>query len=155
MRQFAAKQARPPLRPRLKYDANLRIHANIANNMRQKIVSKNINRKRRHVRVRAVVSGTAENPRLNVFRGLKHVYAQLIDDDVGKTLAGVHSKTIGKGKVEGGKGKIKVAFAVGKALAEKAIAKGVGKAVFDRAGYKYHGRVKAVAEGAREGGLKF
>lgn len=123
--------------------------------MRQKIVSKNISRKRRHVRVRAVVSGTAEKPRLNVFRGLKHIYAQLIDDEAGKTLAGVHSKTIGKGKEEGGKGKIGVAFAVGKALAEKAKEKKITKVVFDRAGYKYHGRVKAVAEGAREGGLKF
>lgn len=123
--------------------------------MRKKIVSKNISRARRHVRVRAVVSGTAEKPRLNVFRGLKHIYAQLIDDVAGKTLAGVHSKTIGKGKVESGKGKTGVAFVVGKMLAEKAVAKGISKAVFDRAGYRYHGRVQAVADGARAGGLKF
>lgn len=120
--------------------------------MRKKIVSKNISRQRRQARVRAVVSGTAEKPRLNVFRGLKHTYAQLIDDEAGKTLVGVHSKTIGKVKE---KGKISVAFAVGKALAEKAVAKGIGKAVFDRAGYRYHGRVQALADGARAGGLKF
>lgn len=123
--------------------------------MRKKIVSKNISRQRRHVRVRAIVFGTAEKPRLNVFRGLKHIYAQLIDDEDGKTIVGVHSKTIGKGKGESGKGKVGVAFLVGKTLAEMAVAKGVSKVVFDRAGYKYHGRVKAVAEGAREGGLKF
>ncbi len=110
---------------------------------------------RRHVRVRAVVSGTAEKPRLNVFRGLKHTYAQLIDDNAGKTLASAHSKTDGKGKVEGKKGKMAAAFLVGKVLAERAVAKKITKVVFDRAGYKYHGRVQAVADGARAGGLKF
>lgn len=124
--------------------------------MRKKIVSKNISRMRRHVRVRAVVSGTAEKPRLNVFRGLKHTYAQLIDDNAGKTLAGVHSKTVDKkGDSEGRKGKTAIAFLVGKALAEKAKEKKITKVVFDRAGYRYHGRVQAVADGARAGGLKF
>ena len=111
---------------------------------------------RRHVRVRAVVSGTAEKPRLNVFRGLKHTYAQLIDDNAGKTLAGAHSKTTDKkGETDGRKSKTAVAFLVGKALAEKAKEKKITKVVFDRAGYKYHGRVQAVADGARAGGLKF
>ena len=111
---------------------------------------------RRHVRVRAVVSGTAEKPRLNVFRGLKHIYAQLIDDNTSKTLAGVHSKTVDKkGETDGRKGKTAIAFLVGKALAEKAKEKKITTVVFDRAGYKYHDRVQAVADGARACGLKF
>jgi large subunit ribosomal protein L18 len=110
-------------------------------------------RRRRHVRVRQRVSGTAERPRLVVFRSLKHIYAQLVDDDRGVTLLGVSDgsewvATDGSGKTVRGK-------AVGKLLAEKAKAAGVTKVVFDRAGYRYHGRVKAVADGAREGGLEF
>ena len=124
--------------------------------MRKKNVSKNVNRQRRQERVRACVSGTAEKPRLNVFRGLKHIYAQLIDDNASKTLIGVHSKTINqKGEVEGRKGKIAIAFLVGKELAEKAKEKKITQVVFDRAGYRYHGRVQALADGARAGGLKF
>ncbi|HXE57598.1 MAG TPA: 50S ribosomal protein L18 [Gemmatimonadales bacterium] len=110
-------------------------------------------RYRRHLRVRKKVSGTAERPRLVVFRSLKHVYAQLVDDDRGVTLLGVADTSEGI-RVDGS-GKIAKARAVGKLLAEKAKAAGVTKVVFDRAGYRYHGRVQAVAEGAREGGLEF
>ena len=110
-------------------------------------------RHRRHLRVRQKVSGTAERPRLVVFRSLKHIYAQLVDDDRGVTLLGVGDasegiQTEGSGKVARGK-------AVGKLIAERAKAAGVSRVVFDRAGYRYHGRVQAVAEGAREGGLEF
>ena len=110
-------------------------------------------RARRHLRVRKKVSGTAERPRLVVFRSLKHIYAQLVNDDLGVTLLGVGDasealQVEGSGKVARGK-------AVGKLLAEKAKAAGVTRVVFDRAGYRYHGRVQAVADGAREGGLEF
>jgi large subunit ribosomal protein L18 len=110
-------------------------------------------RYRRHLRVRQRVAGTAERPRLVVFRSLKHIYAQLVNDDLGVTLLAVgdSSKEI---KVEGG-GKVARGKAVGKLLAEKAKAAGVTRVVFDRAGYRYHGRVQAVADGAREGGLEF
>jgi large subunit ribosomal protein L18 len=110
-------------------------------------------RRRRHLRVRQKVTGTAERPRLVVFRSLKHIYAQLVNDDLGVTLLGVSDgsegvETDGTGKTARGK-------AVGKRLAAKAKAAGITKVVFDRAGYRYHGRVKAVADGAREGGLEF
>src|SRR5690348_10583238 len=110
-------------------------------------------RYRRHLRVRQRVSGTAERPRLVVFRSLKHIYAQLVNDDLGVTLLGVGDSSEGV-QVEG-KGKIARGKAVGKLLAEKAKAAGVTRVVFDRAGYRYHGRVQAVADGAREGGLEF
>jgi large subunit ribosomal protein L18 len=106
-------------------------------------------RRRRHFRVRKKVSGTAERPRLVVFRSDKHIYAQLVDDDAGRTLATVSSLKIGEGK------KSERAAAVGKQVAEVAKDKGITRVVFDRGGYKYHGRVKAVADGAREGGLEF
>jgi large subunit ribosomal protein L18 len=109
-------------------------------------------RYRRHLRVRQKVSGTAERPRLVVFRSLKHIYAQLVDDDRGVTLLGVGDR--GGLTVEGA-GKVARGKAVGKLLAEKAKAAGVTRVVFDRAGYRYHGRVQAVADGAREGGLEF
>jgi large subunit ribosomal protein L18 len=110
-------------------------------------------RYRRHLRVRQKVAGTGERPRLVVFRSLKHIYAQLVNDDLGVTLlavgdSGKEIKVEGAGKVARGK-------AVGKLLAEKAKAAGVTRVVFDRAGYRYHGRVQAVADGAREGGLEF
>ena len=110
-------------------------------------------RYRRHLRVRQKVAGTGERPRLVVFRSLKHIYAQLVNDDLGVTLLAVgdSSKEI---EVEGG-GKVARGKAVGKLLAEKAKAAGITKVVFDRAGYRYHGRVQAVADGAREGGLEF
>jgi large subunit ribosomal protein L18 len=109
-------------------------------------------RYRRHLRVRKRVQGTAERPRLVVFRSLKHITAQLVDDDRGVTLLGVSDQTEGVQANAGGKvGKGK---ATGKLLAEKAKAAGITRAVFDRAGYQYHGRVQAVADGAREGGLE-
>jgi large subunit ribosomal protein L18 len=108
---------------------------------------------RRHLRVRKKVTGTAERPRLVVFRSLKHIYAQLVNDDLGVTLLGVADTSEGA-QVEG-KGKVSRAKAVGKLLAEKAKATGIVRVVFDRAGYRYHGRVQAVADGAREGGLEF
>jgi large subunit ribosomal protein L18 len=110
-------------------------------------------RLRRHLRVRKRVAGTAERPRLVVFRSLKHIYAQLVDDHRGVCLLGVSDNS--DGVPAGGAGKVGRSKAVGVALAAKAKAAGIGKVVFDRAGYKYHGRVKAVADGAREGGLEF
>ncbi len=110
-------------------------------------------RRRRHLRVRRKVRGTAERPRLVVFRSLKHIYAQLVDDDRGVVLVGVADSSE---KVEpAGKGKVGKGFAVGIAMAGRAKEKGITRVVFDRAGYAYHGRVKAVADGARKGGLEF
>ena len=110
-------------------------------------------RQRRHRRIRMKISGTAEVPRLNVFRSLNHVYAQVIDDVSGHTLAS--ASTLDKDLQFEGKGKSEQSIAVGKKVAERALAAGVKKVVFDRGGYLYHGRVKALAEGAREGGLEF
>ena len=110
-------------------------------------------RRRRHLRVRRRVTGTPERPRLVVFRSLKHIYAHLVDDTTGRVLLGLADSSEGVAKTDGGK--IARGFAVGVALAEKAKQAGIAKAVFDRAGYAYHGRVKAVAEGARKGGLEF
>jgi len=110
-------------------------------------------RYRRHLRVRKKLAGTAERPRLVVFRSLKHMYAQLVNDDLGVTLLGVSDGS--EGVAADGAGKVGRAKGVGKALATKAKAAGITRVVFDRAGYRYHGRVKAVADGAREGGLEF
>ena len=110
-------------------------------------------RYRRHLRVRKRVSGTAERPRLVVFRSLKHIYAQLVDDDQGQVLLGVSDSS--EGISMDGQGKVARGKAAGKLLADRAKSKGITKVVFDRAGYRYHGRVRAVAEGAREGGLEF
>jgi large subunit ribosomal protein L18 len=110
-------------------------------------------RYRRQLRVRKKVAGTAERPRLVVFRSLKHAYAQLVDDATGKVLLGVSDAS--EGIAVEGAGKVARAKAVGTLLASKAKAAGVTKVVFDRAGYRYHGRVQAVAEGARAGGLEF
>jgi large subunit ribosomal protein L18 len=107
--------------------------------------------KRRHNKVRTRVSGTPEKPRFNVYRSNKGMYVQLIDDLSGKTLVSADSKEI-KGDMSG---KVAVSFEMGKMLAEKAKKKDITKVVFDRGSYNYHGRVKAVAEGAREGGLDF
>jgi large subunit ribosomal protein L18 len=115
--------------------------------------SRHDRRYRRHLRVRTRVAGTAERPRLVVFRSLKHIYAQLVNDDQGVTLLGVSDASEGVDSTTAGK--VNRAKATGKLLAEKAKAAGVTKVVFDRAGYRYHGRVQAVAEGAREGGLEF
>ncbi|NOT08493.1 MAG: 50S ribosomal protein L18 [Gemmatimonadales bacterium] len=110
-------------------------------------------RYRRHLRVRKRVSGTSERPRLVVFRSIKHIYAQLVDDDRGVTLLGVSDGS--EGMEAEVKGKVAKAKAAGKLLAGKAKAAGITKVVFDRGGYRYHGRVQAVADGAREGGLEF
>lgn len=106
----------------------------------------------RHRRVRAKISGTAQCPRLDVFRSAKHIYAQLIDDVNGVTLCA--ASTMEKA-FEGNGGNKDAARKVGKMIAEKAAAKGISEVVFDRGGYIYHGRVKELAEGARESGLKF
>lgn len=109
---------------------------------------------RRHQRVRKRVGGTAERPRLAVFRSDRHIYAQIIDDQAGRTLAAASSLEAAFRAEQRGNN-IPAAQRVGKLLAERAVAAGVGKVVFDRGGYLYHGRVKALAEGAREGGLEF
>jgi len=101
-------------------------------------------REKRRVRIRAKIKGTKNRPRLSVFRSSKHIYAQLIDDEKGETLAAAL-----------GGSNVRTAGEVGKVLAEKALKLKIKKVVFDRGGYKYHGRVKALAEGAREGGLEF
>ncbi|HWP37305.1 MAG TPA: 50S ribosomal protein L18 [Gemmatimonadales bacterium] len=110
-------------------------------------------RYRRHLRVRRRVAGTVERPRLVVFRSLKHIYAQLVDDDAGRTLVAASDRTPDLEKAK--TGKVGAAHAVGKRLAALARERGITRVVFDRAGYRYHGRVRAVAEGAREGGLEF
>lgn len=119
----------------------------IQNQQKQKLAL----RTRRHGRVRAKVSGTAERPRFSVFRSTKHITAQLIDDDAGKTLVAASDREV----KEKTKGKVGVAEAIGKLIAERAKTKGINVVVFDRGGYSYHGRIKAVADGARSGGLEF
>lgn len=124
--------------------------------MKRLIIStKNAKREVRHTRLRKQVSGSAACPRLSVFRSLKGMTLQLIDDAAKKTVCHVSTTTLKAVKVEGKTGKVAVAFAAGKKLAELAVAKGIKKAVFDRGGYQYHGRVAAAAEGARAGGLQF
>ena len=110
-------------------------------------------RRRRHLRVRKKVAGTAARPRLVVFRSSKHIYAQVVDDAKGLTLIGGSDRS--EGVTPEGKGKTAKSFALGKHIAAQAKAKGITKVVFDRGGYLYHGRVKAVADGARKGGLEF
>lgn len=120
------------------------------------VKSKNVMaRSRRHARVRGKVSGTADRPRLNIFRSLNHVYAQVIDDAKGETI--VAASTLEPAMRDGAKGKAKTAKAeiVGTEVAKRAIEKGVTQVVFDRGGYQYHGNIKALAEAARKGGLKF
>ena len=133
-------------------------------------------RYRRHKRVRAKISGNKMRPRLCVFKSVKHIYAQLVDDENGKTLVaasdlelkekkkspkissrlpGSKAKDVKKEEVKKRTGKVAIAFGVGKLIAEKSLQKKIEKVVFDRGGYKYHGRVKALAEGVREGGLQF
>ena len=123
--------------------------------MSTRITTKEEKRLRRHNRVRARVTGSTERPRLNVHRSLLSTFAQLIDDSTGKTIASVHTKTVSTVDVGERTGKIAKAYAVGKELAEKAKAANITSVVFDRGGYGYHGRVAAVAEGARDGGLQF
>ena len=112
-------------------------------------------RKRRHIRIRQSVSGTPERPRLNVYRSLAEIYAQVIDDEAGHTLVSASSIDSELRAQMAGLKKAEQAKLVGKALAERARAKGISKVVFDRGGYRYIGRVKALADAAREGGLDF
>jgi large subunit ribosomal protein L18 len=107
-------------------------------------------RARRHRRVRVKVAGSAQRPRLSVYRSLQHVYAQLIDDESGRTLAAASTLSLKAGKKD-----VDAAAAVGRSLAERAREAGVSAAVFDRGGFLYHGRVKALADAARETGLEF
>ena len=120
---------------------------------KNKLKTVRLERRKRHIR--NSLMGSSERPRLSVFRSDKHIYAQLIDDYTGKTLAAV-SSTLGdvRGELKNG-GNVKAAKLVGKAIAERAKAAGINKVAFDRGGRTYHGRVKALADAAREGGLKF
>lgn len=112
-------------------------------------------RRRRHRRVRKRVRGTAQRPRLCVFRSLRYTYAQIIDDDAGRTLAEAHSREPDLAQEGASTGSIAAARAVGRAVAQRAKEAGLTQVVFDRSGYLYHGRVRALAEGAREAGLQF
>lgn len=116
------------------------------------IINRKKNRIKRRLRVRAKVGGTSQRPRLSVFRSAKNIYAQVIDDVAGVTLAS--ASTLDKG-FDGNGGNKEAAKKVGIAVAKAAIAKGITDVVFDRGGFVYHGRIKELAEGAREGGLKF
>lgn len=113
------------------------------------MISKQERRNKIKARIRGKILGTAERPRMSVFRSNKQIYVQLVDDMTGKTLAAASSKGIEEGT------KSEIAAKVGKAIAEKALAAGVAQVVFDRNGYLFHGRVKSLADAAREGGLKF
>ncbi len=119
------------------------------------MITKIARRARIKMRIRKVVSGTATQPRLSVFRSNKQIYVQLIDDKTGKTLCSASSMETAIAEAAKGQTKIAQAALVGKAVAEKAIAAGITAVAFDRNGYLYHGRVKALADAAREGGLKF
>ena len=118
-------------------------------------ISRDIHRRRIHRRIRQSVAGTAERPRLCVYRSSTHLYAQVIDDAAGHTIASASSNDKETRKSIKGGGNVAAAKVVGKTVAERAKAKGVAQVVFDRGGYRYHGRVKALAEAAREAGLKF
>lgn len=119
--------------------------------MSKQIIAKRAKMERRAIRVRAKIRGTEERPRLTVFRSQTHIYAQVINDEVGKTIAAASDLNVDTK----GKKPVEVAAMIGAAVAEKAKAAGVTKVVFDRGSYLYHGRVKAVAEAAREAGLEF
>ncbi len=116
----------------------------------------NARRQKRHAGIRRKVSGTAARPRLNVFRSNRHIYAQVIDDTIGHTLVGISTLDPAlRAELQGRTGTVEAARRLGMVLAKRAKAAGITEVVFDRGGYLYHGRVAAVAEGAREGGLKF
>jgi large subunit ribosomal protein L18 len=119
------------------------------------LLSRNEKRQRIHVRIRSRIRGGKDKPRLNIFRSLDQIYAQLIDDTTGHTLLAVSSRDKEVRKVLKNGGNVAGAKTVGKVLAERAKAAGIASVVFDRGGYAYHGRVKALAEAAREGGLQF
>jgi len=117
--------------------------------------SPRIARRRRHLRVRAKVEGTASTPRLCVFRSLNHIYAQVIDDSRGQTLVSASTLDAEIKSALDGKTKTAQSELVGSLIARRALSKGINQVAFDRGGFKYHGRVKALAEAARQGGLKF
>lgn len=117
------------------------------------MLSKNTKRIRRHRRIRTKVKGTNSCPRLSVFRSNNYIHCQMINDEKGETLVSASDLELKQGKEK--KSKKDIAFETGKLIAQKAKEKGIEKVVFDRGGYKYHGRVKALADGAREGGLQF
>jgi large subunit ribosomal protein L18 len=119
------------------------------------VIPKKIGKQRRHERIRKDVSGTPERPRLCVYRSLNNVYAQIIDDTKGLTLVAASTLEKEIKGTEGHKGNVGAAKKVGQLIAKKAAAAGVKKVVFDRSGYRYHGSIKALAEGSREGGLEF
>jgi len=119
------------------------------------IVSRDRTRRRIHVRIRKRLTGRAEAPRLNVYRSGKHIYAQVVDDARGHTLVSASSRDQEVRKTLKAGGNVAAAKVVGQALAQRAKAAGIGRVVFDRGGYAYHGRVKALADSAREAGLKF
>jgi large subunit ribosomal protein L18 len=115
------------------------------------MIKRNEIRKRIHSRIREKLAGTTERPRLNIYRSLNHIYAQVIDDQKGETLASASSLAL---KLKTG-GNVAAAREIGKAVAEKAVAQGIKRVVFDRGGFLYHGRIKALADAAREAGLEF
>ena len=117
-------------------------------------ISKNQKRDHVHDRIRKKMQGTPERPRLNVYRSVNHIYVQVIDDSEGKTIVAASSAVGKKGQRKTG-GNLAAAKEIGKSIAEKAKAKGISKVVFDRGGYLYHGRIKALADAAREAGLQF
>lgn len=124
--------------------------------VRKKVTEKASRRRRAHQRLRQRLAGTAERPRLSVFKSEKYVYAQVIDDASGRTLVAAASSEPGlKGRIDGGAATRAAAKVVGEAVAERALAKGIDKVVFDRGGYLYHGKVKELAEAARAKGLQF
>ena len=131
--------------------------------MKSKATPRLKGRHRRHMRIRKKVNGTAERPRLTVYRSLNHIYVQLVDDLAGRTILTISSShkdvsgalNSASGGAKGAKGKIAASKEVGKRVAQLAKEKGIERVCFDRGGYLYHGRVKAVADGAREGGLNF
>ncbi|MDI9528657.1 MAG: 50S ribosomal protein L18 [Candidatus Cloacimonadota bacterium] len=120
----------------------------------QSNIRKNALRERRRAAIRKRLHGTADRPRLVVFRSLKHIYAQIIDDTKGRTLVSYSTKAK-DAEIAPGTKKVEQSFQIGQKLGEKALANGITKVAFDRAGFKYHGRVKALAEGARKAGLEF
>jgi len=123
--------------------------------MKEKNIAKRMARLKRKKRVRKTMWGTTDRPRMSVFRSSRHIYAQVIDDDSGMTLVAASSLSKDMSTTASEGGKVGMAKKVGELVAEKALAKGIKKISFDRSGYKYHGRVRSLAEGAREKGLEF
>jgi large subunit ribosomal protein L18 len=128
----------------------------MADLVRKKVMEKASRKKRAHQRLRQKLAGTPERPRLSVFKSAKYVYAQVINDETGHTIVSAASMEPAlKGQIEGGAATMAAAKAVGEAVAERALAKGIQQVVFDRGGYLYHGKVKELAEAARAKGLQF